>query len=388
MSLAEGGPTEVENRTPGLSASAPAPAGVPQTAGDYRAARHKRFGWSQVLAGLILLIFLAQGFWLALHLPLDQAELSHMQRPLAGLPAAQSSPATTLLAGAASLLFSLNSPPWLVRLPFLLIGTALGASLWYVARRLCGNAGGGIALALYAFSPTMLTCSARVHPEIVAAWSAFGCIFTAIAVAHTLYAPREVVLWNWKRILLLGTAIGVSAASQLPVAVVAVLGLAFMLYLVPERAGAALAIMAAALAIGGLWFVLLKGLHLPAAAYSDGGKVLAQIPAQPVGHRLAAQLLRDGPGFLLLLLIAFGALCVWRRPRFFGTAAPLLAAVFLILCGVIFPAPGFSFAAVALPFLFVFAAGVWADLLEGRLAPLAMAIALAALAIHAYWPHA
>jgi hypothetical protein len=362
----------------------------------------QRFGRAQVFAGLLLLLFLAQGLWLAVHRPFDPAELAFLGSgaktetpPSAGSPA---SPTLASWGGSAPVLIRLlarapglgpfrSAPSWRVRLPFLLIGCALGASLWYVARRLCGNAGGGVALALYAFSPTMLTCSARVGPEIVAAWSVFGCVFTSIAVAHTLYAPREVVLWNWRRILLLGTAIGLSAGSHFITVTAAGLGLAFMLYLVPERRGAALGIMAAAVAVGSVWFGALEGFHLPAIGRARA--FMPQVLGAPdsSGHRLVLQLLRDGPGFLLLLLIAFGALCVWRRPRFFGTLAPLLAAALLIVCGVIFPVPGFSFMAVALPFLFVFTAGVWADLLQSRLAPLALATVLAALAVHAYWPH-
>jgi len=50
--------------------------------------------------------------------------------------------------------------------------------------------GGFVALTLYCFSPSFIQASAVWHtqPEIVAAWGAFGAIFTAIAVAHTLYA--------------------------------------------------------------------------------------------------------------------------------------------------------------------------------------------------------
>ena len=82
----------------------------------------------------------------------------------------------------------------------------LGGSLWYVTRRLYGNPGGYIALTLYCFSPGMIVSAAGSQNlgEMGGVWGAFGTIFTAIAVAHTLYAPREVVLWNWKRILLLG----------------------------------------------------------------------------------------------------------------------------------------------------------------------------------------
>ena len=83
---------------------------------------------------------------------------------------------------------------FLIRLPFLMAGLLLGASLWYVARRLYGNLGGYIALGLYCFSPMAITRSSQVQPDIVGAWGAFGLVFTGIAAAHTLYAPREVVL--------------------------------------------------------------------------------------------------------------------------------------------------------------------------------------------------
>ena len=107
---------------------------------------------------------------------------------------------------------------WRARLPFIAIGVLLGASLWYVARRLYGNAGGYIALALYAFSPAIIMRAAEIQPAIVAAWGAFGMVFTAIAVSHTLYAPRAVVLWNWKRIGLLGLAIALGVGSHLSLA--------------------------------------------------------------------------------------------------------------------------------------------------------------------------
>ena len=115
----------------------------------------------------------------------------------------------------------------------------LGSSLWYVARRLYGNAGGYIALSLYAFSPPVILRASTIQPATVAAWGAFGAVFTAIAVAHTLYAPREVVLWNWRRILLLGLALAFAIGAQFSLVIIIPLALAFMFYLVPERRGAA-----------------------------------------------------------------------------------------------------------------------------------------------------
>ena len=106
--------------------------------------------------------------------------------------------------------------PLLAATPYLLFGVMLGASLWYVSRRLYGNAGGYIALMLYCFSPTMIVnvAGAQSQGEMGAVWGAFGTMFTAIALAHTLYAPREVVLWNWRRILLLGLSLALAAGNQ------------------------------------------------------------------------------------------------------------------------------------------------------------------------------
>ena len=61
----------------------------------------------------------------------------------------------------------------------------------------------------YCFSPATVGTASEIGPAIVGAWGGFGLIFTSIAVAHTLYAPREVVLWNWRRILLMGLSIAI-----------------------------------------------------------------------------------------------------------------------------------------------------------------------------------
>ena len=145
---------------------------------------------------------------------------------------------------------------WLPRIPFLACGVFLGASLWYVARRLCGNTGGFVALIFYCFSPSLIQASAVWHtePEIVAAWGAFGAIFTAIAVAHTLYAPREVVLWNWRRIVLLGISLAIAVGSQFSLIVLVPMALGFLLYVAPVRRRAGVVIWIAACVVG---FVLL-----------------------------------------------------------------------------------------------------------------------------------
>ena len=139
---------------------------------------------------------------------------------------------------------------FLIRLPFLLAGVLLGASLWYVARRLYGNLGGYIALGLYCFSPMVITRSSQVQPDIIGAWGAFGLVFTGIAAAHTLYAPRDVVFWNWKRILLMGIAIALCVGSQWSLWIVLLPTLGFMLWVGHVRPMAALAIFGAACVVG------------------------------------------------------------------------------------------------------------------------------------------
>src|SRR5271157_3738767 len=165
--------------------------------------------------------------------------------------------------------------PLLAAIPYLLFGVMLGASLWYIARRLYGNAGGYIALALYCFSPAMIVnvAGAQSVGEMGAVWGAFGTVFTAIAVAHTLYAPREVVLWNWRRILLLGLSLALAAGNQFSLAVLALVILPVMFWVAPVRPRAVLAIWTTAIAVA---LVLLFAAYFFEAALFWGGMVHAR----------------------------------------------------------------------------------------------------------------
>src|SRR5713101_8402374 len=91
--------------------------------------------------------------------------------------------------------------------------------------------------------------SARSLGEMGAVWGAFGTVFTAIAVAHTLYAPREVVLWNSRRILLLGLSVALVAGNQFSLAVLAVAILPLMFWVTPVRPRALLAIWSTAISV-------------------------------------------------------------------------------------------------------------------------------------------
>jgi hypothetical protein len=108
----------------------------------------------------------------------------------------------------------------LLRLPFILAGLLLGASLWWVTRRLFGNDGGYISLALYCFSPGVVRASVFPNNEILASLGIFSVIYTAIGVSHALQGPRK----KWRpRIVLLTVALGFTLAAHLAAFVVALI---------------------------------------------------------------------------------------------------------------------------------------------------------------------
>jgi hypothetical protein len=282
---------------------------------------------------------------------------------------------------------------WLARVPYLIFGILLGASLWYVSRRLYGNMGGYVALTLYCFSPGIIRASALwfAEPETGAAWGAFGAIFTAIAVAHTLYAPREVVLWNWRRIVLLGISLALAVGSQFSLIVVVPMALAFMLYLAPARRGAAIAIWAAACAVAGLLLLASYSFHVSvfwqgmrqASFFSVAWPAFAMRAAY---QQVMSQLSQSSPALVIAAPAAIVVYLAWPRARYFGNHAPLLvAALFLVLAIATPHHPGFGFQFLAVPFLFVFVAGVCADLLETRHRNLVMACVWGLLAAQAIW---
>jgi hypothetical protein len=372
----------------------------------------ERFGRPQLFAALLLLAFLAQACWLV-HTELgvvqglDAGEASRIgegwkqwhYRGIAGAPISeargnsildpflsdpsgfdnQHSPLLYLSTAAPVLAWphdlDAETAPywrWLPKLPFLACGLFLGASLWYVARRLCGNLGGLVALTLYCFSPSLIQASAVWHtePEIVGAWGAFGAIFTAIAVAHTLYAPREVVLWNWRRIVLLGISLAIAVGSQFSLIIVVPLALAFLLYVAPVRRGAGLVIWIAACAVG---FVLLFALYFfhphnfaeSMRHASFWGATWRGFAVWGVYKQVAVQMSRACPALVLVFPVCLITYAVWPRTRYFGNTAPLLVAVLFIVLGMAHPdlaAAGFLLAAV--PFIFIFVSGVLADLME------------------------
>jgi hypothetical protein len=258
--------------------------------------------------------------------------------------------------------------------PYLFFGVMLGASLWYVSRRLYGNAGGYIALALYCFSPAMIVSSAGAQSlgETGAVWGAFGTVFTAIALAHTLYAPREVVLWNWRRILLLGLSLTLAVGNQFSLAVLALVALPLMLWVAPIRKRAVLTIWTTACAVAVV--LLFAAYFAQPALFGRGLKHARWIDFEP--HALITsisyshviqEIPRGAPPLMIALPVALIAYFAWKRARYFGNTAPLLIAVLLVILALVAPTfPGRGFHLAALEFLFVFVAGVFADLLETK----------------------
>jgi hypothetical protein len=258
--------------------------------------------------------------------------------------------------------------------PYLFFGTMLGASLWYVSRRLYGNAGGYIALILYCFSPGMILATAGTQNfgEMGAVWGTFGIVFTGIAVAHTLYAPREVILWNWRRILLLGLSVSLAVGGQFSLATIVVAALPLMFWVAPVRPRAVVAIWVVAVAIGAL---LLFGFYFLRAGMFEQAMLRARwIDVQPHAFRMLASysqtlkgLAASCPALMVALPVALIAYCGWQRARYFGNTAPLLiGALFFILALGSPDFPGQGFRLAMLVFLFVFVAGVLADLIETR----------------------
>jgi hypothetical protein len=387
----------------------------------------ERFGRPQFLAALILLAFLAQALWLV-HVELSSAQSMDGEEALrigeglkqwhgqgiASAPVSdpvddpfvhlsqssengfdtEHSPLLSLVSAAPLLLWPshLNAESatywrWLPKLPFLACGLFLGASLWYVARRLCGNTGGFIALTLYAFSPSLIQAAAVWHtePEIVAAWGAFGTIFTAIAVAHTLYAPREVVLWNWRRIVLLGVSLAIAIGSQFSMMIVVPMALIFLLYVAPVRRRAGLVIWIAACVVGlivllGIYFFHLRTFLESLRHAVFLGLTWRGFTVLAVYTQVAKQIGGAFSVFVVALPVTLITYCLWPRSRYFGNTAPLLVGVIFLILAMATPhTGGAGFLLAAIPFLLIFVSGVLADLLETRHRPAILAAVLTLL---------
>lgn len=358
--------------------------------------REFRVGRPQLFAGVMLLAFLAQSLWTANTRKLADLEYRYIAAglPASGAKAANPSPFTAWVAAlpvrfttlarrvaSPSLSDALAVPrPWLLRLPFVIFGVWLGAALWWVARRLFDDDGGYVALALYCTSPAMIKISSNIGPEIILAWSGLGLIYTAIGVAHTLYAPPK----KWApRIAILGLSIGFALATAWWAFTLVLLAFGYMIYLAPGCRKKVLIVLTGAMAIGvGVWAAVF---WLTDSAGLGAKALLAQKPTLEAARNLAFALSAQTDGYILVFLfvLALTAYGSWPRARYFGNTTPLITALTAVFLFSLAPAFRIWDATLGLSFVFIFIGGLAADFLETRSRRPVAAFLLACLVLRA-----
>jgi hypothetical protein len=363
-------------------------------------------GRAQRLAALLLVVLFGECWWTIAHQPLEANDYRYArcgremwEKPsplagyftscgnlngdgtlayrLAGLPLTAQrlvllsvdhfrSPANRLYEGG-----SLNGSTWearheigfvkyLLRLPFMLFALWLGGGLWWVAKRLFGAEGGAFALALYVFCPAVVQYATRPNNEILAMWGLYGLVYTAMGVAHALQGPRR----KWKpRIILLTIALGLTAAAHLLAAMVGFTAGGIFFYYLAERRRAHVAQI--------MIFAAMGAMVIEFATFSFRLAAFQYIFLGGAGRfwwsTHAVQRFATTPangGILIALAVALVVYMSSRPSRYFGNTAPLLMVLglaFLYTTQVV-SAPWFW----ALPFLFTFLGGVFADALETR----------------------
>lgn len=344
----------------------------------------------QKVAAAMLLVFIAQCFWVVHHQALTQRdyqfarcgrELWEKPSPLAGyLTSCGNISDGTFAYRAAGLPLTIqrivagqpsSASTWemrhivgdvlfLLRLPFILFGVWLGGALWWVARRLYGNEGGFIALTLYCFSPEMIRVCVQPNNEILAAWGIYGILYTGIGLAHAMQGPAK----KWRpRMVLLALALGLTAAAHVVAAILGLLlALAFMLYLAEGKRSQVLPVVAIAAAAGFVILVAFYGFNLDAFSYIfQSGDARFWYSWAGTRHMLANI---SGAAITIAAAAAFFLYLTHRRCRYFGNTTPLLvAALFFSLETTSVHSEPWLW---ALPFLLTFIGGVFADMLETR----------------------
>jgi hypothetical protein len=265
----------------------------------------------------------------------------------------------------------------LLRLPFLAAGCLLGGGLWWVTRRLYGNLGGYTALALYCFSPAVLRACVAPNPELLAALGVYGGVYTCIGVAHAMQGPRR----KWRpRILLLMAAFTLAATAHVAaLPVVALLGLALMLWVAEGHRSQVLPVVL--IAVAGAFFALFAcyGFSLDAFSYVfQSAAGLLWVSFDPA-RRLFSALPNAGitVGATAAVLLYFGL----PRSRYFGNTTPLICATILVTLTMT-GAPGSPWL-WALPFLLTFIGGVFADAYDGPRGRLALCAGAAIVLLQA-----
>jgi hypothetical protein len=362
--------------------------------------RRFRFNLPQRVAAGLLLLFLAQAFWLTEHQTLTERDYQYArcgremwERPsslagyfttcgnihdgvlayrVAGLPLTlnleferfadnfrkpEDKVVQTLDAPTSTweLRHQLTHVLLLLRLPFMAAGVILGGALWWVTRRLFGNLGGYTALSLYVFSPDVLRASVAPNPEILTALGFFGGLYTCIGVAHAMQGPRK----KWRpRIVLLTICFGVVAASHIAaLPVLVLLGLLMMLWIAEGRRSQVMPVLLESTIAAFFLLFACYGFSPDAFSYlfrSDAAQIgLSMEPAKHFFWTLG------NSGITVAACAAFLLYLALRKTLYFGNTAPFvttLLMIFVITVGV----PGNPIL-WAQPFLLTFIAGVFAD---------------------------
>lgn len=258
---------------------------------------------------------------------------------------------------------------YLLRLPFVFFAIWLGGGLWWVSRRLFGNEGGGLALSLYVFCPAIIRSASSPNNEILALWGLYGLIYTAIGVAHALQGPRR----KWRpRIILLTFALGMTACAHLLAALIGLaLGFILLAYLA-ERRRSHIAQILIFSSLGATAMIFASfGFRISAFLYVfTGGSARFWFTLENIRSFLAATVvypvlkapLPIHGAILLAFLFALVVYCVSRRSRYFGNTVPL--AIALLLMPIYTTQTVTSPLLWALPFLFTFIGGIFADVLD------------------------
>ncbi|HEY1807913.1 MAG TPA: hypothetical protein VGG42_05080 [Acidobacteriaceae bacterium] len=362
---------------------------MPSTRTKHRL-RKFRFERPQKIAAALLFLLLVQCLWASARRPLSESdyqfarcgrEIWEHPSPLAGYFTtcgnihdgtlayrAAGLPLTVerVLAGQASttstweMRHEVGSIKFLLRFPFLLAGLALGASLWWVTRRLFGNEGGYISLALYCFMPDIVRACTTPNNEILAAFGLFSVIYTAIGVGHALQGPRR----KWRpRIGLLILALGFTAAAHIAAFVLALLFTIALMAWVAEGRRAYIPTLVL-IWVAGAFFLLFASYAFQPDAFSYVFRSAAGrmwLSLEP------ARWFFSDPAHAAFTGALVGALALYaasRRSRYFGNTTPLLVGLpLLVLVTTGVQSETWLW---ALPFLIAFVGGVFADALETR----------------------
>ena len=352
--------------------------------------RQFRFERPQKFAAVLLLLLLGQCLWVSAERPLSETDYQYARcgremwehpSPLVGyFTTCGNIHDGTLAYRAAGLPLTLErvvtgeastTSTWemrhevgaiklLLRLPFMLAGLALGACLWWVTRRLFGNEGGYISLALYCFMPAVVRASTTPNNEILAAFGLFSVIYTAIGVGHALQGPRR----KWRpRIVLLTLALGFTAAAHIAAFILALIfTVAFMAW-VAEGRRAYIPTLLIVWVLGAFFLLFASyAFHPDAFSYvfrSAAGRIWVSL--EPARWFFA------DPANAAFTMALAGSLVLYaavRRSRYFGNTTPLLvgAPVMVLVTTGVQSEPWLW----ALPFLITFVGGVFADALETR----------------------